>query len=335
MKDTDIPTKFVVPFASSATAGTITEPVPTTAQPNGRASLPTGFTQVNFTAVGAGGIPPWGADMNGILNQSTAWIQWCQAGFGIPLFDASFSTSIGGYPKGAIVQSASVVGTCWQSTADDNTSDPDAAGANWVPFPNIPHGSSAYTVAGTIGFTVPGGIRQIYIRAIGGGGGGGVTTNAAYSGGAGGGGGVAEGWISVVPGQLLTGTVGFGGPGGNNSPGLDGGTTTISGLTATGGTGGHGEGLPNMQGGFSGAGAGGTLNYGLGDGSAGSPILTVSGVISGATGIGGGPGGQTGTGSGTPGFTGRGPGGGGGGNAQGFGGSTGGNGAPGAILIWW
>jgi hypothetical protein len=136
MQENNLPAyKFPVPFASDAEAGTVTYPLPTAAQGGGRASLSTGFTQVNLTPVAAGGVPPWGADMNGVLLTATQWLQWNQAGGVFLPWDATFSAEIGGYPSGAIVASAVTEALYWRSTADNNTTNADAGGAGWVQFP--------------------------------------------------------------------------------------------------------------------------------------------------------------------------------------------------------
>lgn len=133
-----IPTKFDVPFASGAGGSYITSPLPVTTSAPGRASLTLGFPTTTFQPVASGGNPPWGADMNGILNQVTAWLQWGQAG-GFPVArDATFQTTIGGYPNNAMLRAATLGdGKFWISTADNNTSNPDASGANWLPFPDL------------------------------------------------------------------------------------------------------------------------------------------------------------------------------------------------------
>lgn len=134
MKASDIPTKFPIPFASSAIAPYI-RPIPVTSQIGiqaGAASLTDGFVPVNFLPVAAGGTPPFGADFNGLLNQITLWSRWNSAGGPLP-WDSSFSTAIGGYPKGAIVQSL-IPASAWICTADDNTTNPDTGGANWSPY---------------------------------------------------------------------------------------------------------------------------------------------------------------------------------------------------------
>jgi hypothetical protein len=134
MQSTSIPTKFGIPFANGAGAGYI-RPIPTASQIGiqaGAASLTDGFPPVTFISVDAGGTPPWGADWNGVLNQSTAWNRWQAAG-GPVRWDSAFNTTIGGYPAGAAIRSTSNVLQYWVSTVDNNTTNPDAGGANWVP----------------------------------------------------------------------------------------------------------------------------------------------------------------------------------------------------------
>jgi hypothetical protein len=69
--------------------------------------------------------------MNGGLYQMSAIDVWMSAGGGFP-YNSSFSTAIGGYPKGARVFMASGNGY-WRSTVDNNVTDPDTGGAGWVP----------------------------------------------------------------------------------------------------------------------------------------------------------------------------------------------------------
>jgi hypothetical protein len=128
MKASDLPTRFPVPFAGAATSDFIRS-IPKTSTDPAAASLDLGFPPVTFTPVGSGGIPPNGRDFNGILNQATAWSRWQGAGGPIP-YDATFATAIGGYPAGSILASTTV-GLYWISTADDNTTNPDAGGAGW------------------------------------------------------------------------------------------------------------------------------------------------------------------------------------------------------------
>lgn len=135
MLASSIPPKFNIPFGNSAGAGFIRS-IPQASQIGitaGAASLVDGFPPVTFDPVGAGGVPPFGQDFNGLFNQVTKWSQWASAGGPVP-FDATFSAALGtpGYPKGALVASATTFGVWWLSTVDNNVTDPDAAGAGWV-----------------------------------------------------------------------------------------------------------------------------------------------------------------------------------------------------------
>lgn len=144
MQSSNIPTKIPLPFAYNAGVG-YKNTIPTASQigvVNGRASLNDGFPPLNFVPISSGGVPPFGSDVNGILNEITAITQWQQAG-GFFFYDSSFSTTIGGYPKGAILQSSSNSGL-WISTAENNTTNPDTGGAGWMSLAF--EGSQAITV---------------------------------------------------------------------------------------------------------------------------------------------------------------------------------------------
>lgn len=134
MKIADVPSRFNIPFADAAGGGYI-RPVPEASQigiTDGAASLTDGFPPLNFLPVGAGGVPPFGQDMNGLMKQVTEWSQWQAAG-GTASYNSAFSTAIGGYPKNAVIMGASGA-YLWQNLVDDNTSDPEAGGANWTPL---------------------------------------------------------------------------------------------------------------------------------------------------------------------------------------------------------
>jgi hypothetical protein len=158
MQQSDLPTRFPIPFAASAGASYIRtvpkDPVtPTTT--DAPASLTEGFPPECFQPEASGGIPPNGKDFNGILNQITAALRWLAAG-GPAIFNSDFSTAIGGYPKGAILTSTASDGVLWQSTANNNTTDPDSGGAaNWVRYSA---GSGPYIVESTT--TQNGGYRR-------------------------------------------------------------------------------------------------------------------------------------------------------------------------------
>lgn len=144
MLSTNIPLKIQIPFANSASS-TYKTTIPQASQIGitaGRASLTDGFPPLTFQPISSGGIPPFGSDFNGILYEITAIQQWQEAGGMFP-YDSTFSTTIGGYPKGAILQ-ASAFGGLWVSTVDNNTTNPDTGGAGWVSLAF--EGSQAITI---------------------------------------------------------------------------------------------------------------------------------------------------------------------------------------------
>jgi len=132
MQDTDIPYKFGVPWASSAATGYATDPIPANANnATGAAGADLGFPPITSMNPLAGGIPPEIADFNGLGLYTTSWNRWQQAGAPV-FYDSVFSAAIGGYPNGARLQVVATPGGIWRSTVDNNTSDPDTGGANWV-----------------------------------------------------------------------------------------------------------------------------------------------------------------------------------------------------------
>jgi hypothetical protein len=137
MNQSSAPPKFNVPWANTAVAPYIRN-IPQASQigiQNCAASLTDGFPPLTFVPASAGGCPPFGQDFNGVLKQITQWSQWQAAG-GPVFYDGALSTSIGGYPKGAVLQSSVLAGRLWFSTADNNATDPDStSAANWTVLP--------------------------------------------------------------------------------------------------------------------------------------------------------------------------------------------------------
>ena len=136
MQSNSFPAKFPIPFANGA-GGAYIRQIPTASQTatsaDAPASLTDGFPPPTFTPVAGGGVPPSGKDFNGILNQLTAWARLHACGVFFA-FDGSFASAIGGYPLGAIVASTTA-GVYWLSTAENNTTNPDASGASgWTIF---------------------------------------------------------------------------------------------------------------------------------------------------------------------------------------------------------
>lgn len=138
MQLTNTPAKLVLPFANAGAKNTI----PTASQIGitaGAASLVDGFPPLTRTPIAAGGVPPSGLDMNGILFELSAILRWANAGGGYA-FDSAFATdsNVGGYPKGARVMRSDGQGY-WFNTVENNVTDPESAGvgvaaaAGWVP----------------------------------------------------------------------------------------------------------------------------------------------------------------------------------------------------------
>lgn len=233
------PSKIPVPFANSGTKNTI----PTASQISvtpGAASLTDGFPPLTFTPLAAGGVAPFGADFNGILNRVTAIQQWQTSG-GLFAYDAAQSTAIGGYPKGAILVKADASGT-WQSLVDNNTSNPDTGGSGWI------DGSSGRLINTRVitssgPYTPTPGTASVIVELCGGGGGsaGCATTDGSTGAIAGGGGAGAYGksrFTSGFSGVTVTiGAAGAAGASGANSGGNGGATSFGALLSADGGTG--------------------------------------------------------------------------------------------------
>lgn len=133
MQIADIPTKIDIIWASGADTSHV-RPIPDTSSDPNAASWTLGFPPNTFVDPGAGGEPPNGEDMNGGLKALSAWINWLNAG-GVTFYDSGFSASVGGYPKWATLANAATPGLFWISAVDNNMSDPDTGGANWLVFP--------------------------------------------------------------------------------------------------------------------------------------------------------------------------------------------------------
>ncbi len=131
MQLANAPAQLVEAWATSDS--TKTNPIPVPSQIGvtpGAASWTDGFPPLCAEPLISGGVPPSKADMNGALYQMSAVDVWICAGGGFP-YNATFSSAIGGYPKGARVLMASGNGY-WVSTVDNNISDPDTGGAGWA-----------------------------------------------------------------------------------------------------------------------------------------------------------------------------------------------------------
>lgn len=317
MHDTDIPYKFAYAWGINATSGYVNAPV----QATGTGAAPsqsTGFNPINSYNPGAGGIPPDIADFNAAFQYFSLWNQWQQVG-GPIFYDATLSTNITGYPKGALLLAASQT-NWWLSLVDANVTDPDTGGAGWANLSAVPHGEASWTTPGTYSWTCPQGVTSALIDGAGGGAGGGCGNSGSNGGGGGGGGDSIRGYsATVMPGTAYTITIGVGGAGGTSGSrnGVNGSSTNVGALiTWSGGTAGAGGGSGGAAGGggatsgvngdvsaagVSFAGAGGSTVFGVGGSGAAGSGVGVTGLFGGVGG-GGGAGGSNAGGAGAPGY---------------------------------
>lgn len=143
MQNSNLPTKWYKAFAVDD-PNKVEIPI-TTADPT-RASQSVGFPPLTMQPPESGGVPPQGEDFNGAMNQVARVVRWMMAGGALP-FDSTWASNvaIGGYPQGARITAADLLGD-WISTGDDNLNNPDTTGTNWVP-------GYAYGVASLTGLT--------------------------------------------------------------------------------------------------------------------------------------------------------------------------------------
>lgn len=135
MLQSSAPVPLQLPFAANAGAG-YTRAIPVASQiaiTPGAASFNDGFPPINFLdPVLGGGVPFSGQDVNGVLNAITNALQWEQMN-GSAAYNAAVSTAITGYPNGTILRKTGAPGY-WQSTVDNNVTNPDTGGAGWQGF---------------------------------------------------------------------------------------------------------------------------------------------------------------------------------------------------------
>ncbi|MET3815324.1 hypothetical protein [Pantoea sp. UYEF8] len=146
MNISDIPSRILKAFGINGIRNSI--PTDSTADTlnNGYASYDSGFPDITMQPISAGGKPPRGGDMNGVLNEITAILKWYESGGGFP-YDSTFSTGIGGYPKGAVIPNSTQSGF-WLNTIDANTTNPEVASATatgWVPVDN--YGTTSVSIS--------------------------------------------------------------------------------------------------------------------------------------------------------------------------------------------
>lgn len=146
MNSSDSPSKIIKAFGVNGLKNTIPVDSSTTTDNNGVATFDKGFPPITMQPLSAGGIPPSGKDVNGVLYSVTIQQQWQNAGMGY-LFDSTYASNISGYPQGATIPSSDYSGF-WINTTNGNTNNPEGTTAlptGWVP--GYAYGSSAVTIS--------------------------------------------------------------------------------------------------------------------------------------------------------------------------------------------
>ncbi len=92
----------------------------------------------------SGGEPPLGQDMNGYLFLLSSHTLYVESGQ-LYAYNSDLATAIGGYAVGTVLGMTDGTGM-WLCTAANNTTDPDAGGAGWVPI--AAYGFSTIPVTG-------------------------------------------------------------------------------------------------------------------------------------------------------------------------------------------
>ena len=127
---TPFPPSLVQAFAALGDANVI--PIVPSPTP-GAASFDLGFPPATMTDPTAGGIPPDGKDMNGILKMISAHIAWISAG-GCYQFNADVVSVAGGYGVGQILQSAVTPELFFINFLAGNTNNPDSVITGWYAY---------------------------------------------------------------------------------------------------------------------------------------------------------------------------------------------------------
>jgi hypothetical protein len=140
------PTNYPLPFAVSGTRNTIA------ATPTGdnHASFSGGFPPITMQPITSGGVPPSGADFNGLIFDLMTHTVWINAG-GQYQFDSTLSTAMGGYPLGMVLQNnagtASYISLVNNNTTDFNAT-PSSIGTLWGAYSGAAFSNASTTTTG-------------------------------------------------------------------------------------------------------------------------------------------------------------------------------------------
>ena len=137
MNSSGSPSRITKAFGVNGDKNTIPTDSTTITDNSGIATFDKGFPPITMQPLSAGGIPPSGKDMNGVIYSVTLQQQWQNAGMTYS-FDADFATSVSGYPRGAVVPSTALTGQ-WLNLNEANSNTPESpigATTGWAPLNN-------------------------------------------------------------------------------------------------------------------------------------------------------------------------------------------------------
>lgn len=137
MNSSDSPSRIIKAFGVNGDKNSIPTDSSTTTDNSGIATFDKGFPPITMQPLSAGGIPPSGKDMNGVIYSVTLQLQWQNSGMTYQ-YNSDFSTAISGYPKGAVVPNSLYSGQ-WLNLNEANTNAPESstgATTGWVPLSN-------------------------------------------------------------------------------------------------------------------------------------------------------------------------------------------------------
>lgn len=145
------PDLILTPFAQDAPPSAV-DPIPESRAPSDpleKATWTQGFPGLTMIPLAAGGIPPRGQDVNGVLKAISEHVAF-QGGGGQYRWSAEYVAAKGGYEKGAVIQSDDGLRS-YVSVVDNNTDNfntvPSAIGDTWQPWSG---GAASELVAGLI-----------------------------------------------------------------------------------------------------------------------------------------------------------------------------------------
>lgn len=137
MNSSNLPPRITKAFSVNGEKNTIPTDSSSSTDSNGTATFDKGFPPVTMLPLSAGGIPPSGKDVNGVLYSVTLQQQWYNAGMTYP-YNQSFAATIGGYPKGAVLPNSIYTGQ-WLNLNESNANSPESlngSSTGWVPINN-------------------------------------------------------------------------------------------------------------------------------------------------------------------------------------------------------